>query len=121
MIQPSINKKGSIVKGTLSLYIYKDTSYPKDNMWIAYCPELDLVGYDYGEEAAKKSFSVVLQEYLEYTIENNTLEEDLLKHGWKKKDGRMEEPSYNEMMKNDKLRSILPLPNYTKCSIPVNA
>jgi hypothetical protein len=38
--------------------------------------ELDLVGYDYTEEGAKKSFEWVLKDYLEYTVENSQRTED---------------------------------------------
>ena len=37
---------------------------------------------DYTEEGAKKSFEFVLKDYLDYTVENGTLEQDLMNHGW---------------------------------------
>ena len=37
---------------------------------------------DYTEEGAKKSFEFVLKDYLDYTVENGTLEQDLINHGW---------------------------------------
>ena len=62
----------------LSVFVFKD-----NDIYHAYCPELDLVGYDYTDEGAKKSFEYVLDDYLDYTLKHGTLEEDLLKHGWK--------------------------------------
>ena len=37
---------------------------------------------DYTEEGAKKSFEFVLKDYLDYAVENGTLEQDLMNHGW---------------------------------------
>ena len=72
-----INNTG--IKIDVSVFLFKE-----DDVFHAYCPELDLVGYDYTEEGAKKSFEWVLKDYLEYTVENGTLEQDLLSHGWRK-------------------------------------
>jgi len=72
-----INNKG--IKVDVSVFLFKE-----DDVFHAYCPELDLVGYDYTEDGAKKSFEWVLKDYLNYTVENGTLEQDLLNHGWRK-------------------------------------
>ena len=72
-----INNTG--IKIDVSVFLFKE-----DDVFHAYCSELDLVGYDYTEEGAKKSFEWVLKDYLEYTVENGTLEQDLLSHGWRK-------------------------------------
>ena len=83
-----INNTG--IKIDVSVFLFKeeiDVSvflFKEDDVFHAYCPELDLVGYDYTEEGAKKSFEWVLKDYLEYTVENGTLEQDLLSHGWRK-------------------------------------
>ena len=75
-----INNTG--IMAELSLFMFKE-----GDVFHAYCPELDLVGYDYTEEDAKKSFEYVLKDYLDYTIQNGTLEQDLINHGWKKSKG----------------------------------
>ena len=72
-----INNTG--IKVDVSVFLFKE-----DDVFHAYCPELDLIGYDYTEEGAKKSFEFVLKDYLDYTVENGTLEQDLLNHGWRK-------------------------------------
>ncbi len=72
----------------ISVFLFKE-----DDVYHTYCPELDLIGYDYTEEGAKKSFEWMLKDYFEYTIENGTLEQDLLNHGWRKtKVGKVAEP-----------------------------
>ena len=82
MYTVEINYKG--IKVDVSVILIKE-----DDVFHAYCPELDLVGYDYTEDGAKKSFEWVcfewvLKDYLDYTVENGTLEQDLLNHGWRK-------------------------------------
>jgi hypothetical protein len=53
-------------------------------------------------------------------MENNTLEADLLEHGWKKyKNGRIAEPTYSEMLKRTQLKSILSQSKFNKYSVPV--
>ena len=71
-----VSNKG--IEINVSVFVYKDLDYPNGDMYIAYCPELDLVGYDTTNRKARKSFEFVLKDYLDDTIENGTLEEDLL-------------------------------------------
>lgn len=108
------------IKGRLSVFVYKDSQHPDKDVWIAYCPELDLAGYDHGKENAMKSLEVVLSDYFEYGINNGTLEEDLIAHGWHKhKNGKIVNPSNFELMKKGKLNNILPLQEYSKYSVLV--
>lgn len=109
------------VEGLLSVFVFLDTSHPKKNVWVAYCPELDLVGSDYGEENAKKSFETVLKEYINYTMKQGTLKEDLLSHGWQEKDNKWIKPSYKMLVKEGKLDEVFEQQNFSKYSIPVTA
>lgn len=71
-----VNSDG--MKLQLSVFLFQE-----EGVYHAYCPELDLVGYDYTEAGAKQSFNYVLKDYLDYTTQNGTLEQDLLAHGWR--------------------------------------
>ena len=115
----TIQVKGHSVNAELSVYLYKDDSYANGDMYIAYCPELDLTGYDATVEGAKSSFEVVLKDYLDYTIKNKTLEEDLLAHGWTKKQGRISEPTYPSMLRKSQLGSVLRQKSFSKYSKPL--
>lgn len=118
----TIRKSGSNVSVELSVFVYKDLEYPNGDMYIAYCPELDLVGYDTTDKKARKSFEYVLKDYLDYTLEKGTLEADLLEHGWRKyKNGKLVEPSYSNMLKNTQLKSVLRQNEFTKYSVPLFA
>lgn len=65
------------IEGMLTLVTFKE-----DDACIVYCPSLDIS--EYGEDADKalKNFSTHLQMYLQYTMEEGTLLDDLKKHGW---------------------------------------
>lgn len=116
----TIKRTGGNVSVSLSVFVYKDLNYPDGDMYIAYCPELDLAGYDTTNRKARKSFEYVLKDYLDHTIQNGTLEEDLIGHGWRKyKNGRIAEPTYSELLKRSQLKSILKQRTFNKYSIPV--
>ncbi len=108
-----INNTG--IKLNVSVFLFKE-----DDVFHAYCPELDLVGYDYTEDGAKKSFEFVLKDYLEYTVENGTLEEDLMNHGWRKsKTGKVTEPSASSLLRRSQLKKVLGKREFSKYSVPV--
>ena len=108
-----INNTG--IKVDVSVFLFKE-----DDVFHAYCPELDLVGYDYTEEGVKKSFEWVLKDYLDYTIENGTLEQDLLSHGWRKyKSGKVAEPTASLLLRRSQLKKVLGKREFSKYSIPV--
>jgi hypothetical protein len=58
-------------------------SYKDGNLNVIYCPFLDLYGYGHTLTEAKKSFQIVLEEFLKFTIEKNTLVSELKRLGWK--------------------------------------
>jgi predicted RNase H-like HicB family nuclease len=62
----------------LVLIIFKD-----DEGYISHCPTLNLCGCGDTEQEAWESFEIVFDEYQRDTSEENTLEADLLHHGWK--------------------------------------
>ncbi|MBO6287553.1 MAG: hypothetical protein J6M94_03070 [Prevotella sp.] len=116
----TIKRSGNTINLEVSVFVYKDLDYPNGDMYIAYCPELDLAGYDTTNRKARKSFEVVLKDYIDYTTEKGTLESDLLKHGWRKfKDGKIAEPTYVEMLKRSQLKSVLSQKRLNKYSVPV--
>ena len=72
-----IEIKNGIIKASLDLF-----SYRENGMQIVYAPALDLAGYGETRSAARHSFDVSFSEYLRYTVEKGTLQDDLLAHGW---------------------------------------
>ena len=116
----TIKKSKGNLSLELSVFVFKDADYPNGDMFIAYCPELDLSGYDETEAKARKSFEFVLKDYLEYTTENGTLEQDLLSRGWRKyKNGRIVEPTYSAMLRKSQLKNVLSQDSFRKYSVPL--
>lgn len=64
---------------SVSVYLF-----PDGGAFVAYCPSLDLTGYDLTEEDARRDFEFVLNDWLREQTTNGTLRRDLEAHGWRK-------------------------------------
>ena len=101
-----VSSKGIQVK--VSVFVYADEEHPSGNMFIAYCPSLNLVGYGNGEENATKDFEWIIDDYLNEMMTQGTLEEDLLSHGWKIVRKSFSEPKISDMIRrNHDLRRFI--------------
>jgi len=114
--------KASNITLKLSVVLFKE-----DGTFIAYCPALDLSGYGKTESEAKKSFEIVLNEFLKYTANKNTLEDELKKLGWVKKSEhskKLTPPDFVDIInKNKELQRVVnnnPIKTYNK-AIPLYA
>jgi hypothetical protein len=90
---------------------------------IAYIPVLDLSGYGKSEQEAFDSLQVAITEYLTYTINKNTLVEDLRSHGWtiKKKTKPFVAPEITDLInKNEYLHDIVNTKDYKMGRVPVS-
>lgn len=116
----TIKIRGADVQAQLSVFVYQDNDYP-GGVYIAYCPELDLAGCDDTEEGARKSFEIVMNDYFEDTIAKGTLEKDLLVHGWRKKNGKMANPTYPALFRKGKLNDVFGRSEFKKFSIAIGA
>ncbi|MCX6269632.1 MAG: hypothetical protein NTU44_00145 [Bacteroidetes bacterium] len=97
---------------------------------IAYCPVLDLSGYGLDDTSAKDSFRIVLGEFINYTLKNDTFESELKRLGWKVKVEKervrkVEMPDmFNVIRKNPTLHSLMQHGSFQKYdepfSIPVH-
>lgn len=109
----NINEYGINVE--LSVFLFRE-----GNVYHAYSPELDIVGYDNTEEGAKQSFEIALKEYIDYTLINKTLEADLLAHGWKKTEkGKVSVPQMIYLLKKPQVQRVLQKKEFSKYSVPV--
>ncbi len=70
----------SLVQSELHLVLL---SFKEDNIFIVYAPTLDLSGYGDNQEEANSSFDTSLDEFLDFTIKNNTLNTELKRLGWR--------------------------------------
>ena len=113
----SFSKDG--VEISVSLFVFKE-----GDTYIAYCPSLDLSGYDITEESARADFDYMLADYLNDQLRNGTLRADLAAHGWNVGKAKGNEPNLSDMLgMNEQLRSLVThsfkKTNVNKtCSIP---
>jgi hypothetical protein len=98
-------------KGTLevsvSVYVFKE-----NDVFVAYCPSLDLSGYDHTEEAARADFDYALQEYVKFQMQNDTLDKDLTRHGWEVKQRKAKGPEIGTLLRRTQLRNVFKKPEY---------
>lgn len=97
--------------------------FEEEGTQIAYIPVLDLSGYGQSEKEALDSLSIVIAEYLTYTIRKKTLIDDLRSHGWiiKKKTKPYIAPEITDLInKNEFLHDIVNHKPYKMARVPVN-
>ncbi|HEX9650716.1 MAG TPA: hypothetical protein VGA21_09150 [Cyclobacteriaceae bacterium] len=75
------------VKVNLLLFHFKDES----NIHFIYSPHLDLTGYGQNLKDAKKSFEIVFEDFIDYTLKKRTLGKILTNLGWELK-GTLKRP-----------------------------
>lgn len=115
----SIRVSDRDVELKLSVFVYLDQNHPDGDVYVAYCPELDLAGSGHGEKEARDSFEWVMKDYLDDMLSQGTLESDLIQHGWKKaKNGEIKEPSWPTLMRSRRMSDIFRQERFTKYSMP---
>ncbi len=84
--------------------------FDEDDIFYAYIPSFDLIGYGSSQAEAKESLNVVLDEFLRYTLNKNTFFIELKRLGWKVtgKHKLITAPQLSDLVNtNDQLRDIL--------------
>lgn len=118
------NLKGEKVFGTKSIKVdVQVLFFEEDNIHYAYMPSFDLTGYGNTEEEAKKSLTIVLDEFLRYTLNKNTLFIEMQRLGWKIKSKKkpMYAPQMSDLINtNDQLKDIVNSKQYTTSNYQVN-
>ncbi len=81
-----VNK--SEIKVRLLLFHFVD----EQGICFVYSPHLDITGYGHNLNEAKKSFEIVFEDFLDYTIKKATLGKLLQKLGWEQLKGTVKKP-----------------------------
>jgi len=103
---------GKSIKVNLKVLLFQE-----DNIYFAYMPSLDLTGYGNTAVEAKASLTIVLDEFLKYTLHKNTFFIELQRLGWKIKSKKkpMSAPQLSDLINtNEQLKEII---NYKQPSI----
>lgn len=106
------------VKVNLQVLVFKE-----ENIFFAYMPSLDLTGYGKTEEEAKESLTIVLDEFLKYTLDKNTLFIEMQRLGWKIKSKKkpMYAPQMSDLINsNEQLKEIVNSKEYTTLNYQVD-
>ncbi|MBW7891171.1 MAG: hypothetical protein H3C48_09160 [Chitinophagaceae bacterium] len=97
--------------------------FEEDDIYYAFLPSFDLMGYGKTEKEAKESLKVVLDEFLRYTLNKNTLYIELQRLGWKirSKKKPMLAPQISDLINtNEELREIVNSKQYTTSNYQVS-
>lgn len=97
--------------------------FEEDNLHFAYLPPFDLTGYGNNESEALQSLTIVLDEFLRYTLNKNTFLLELKRLGWKirSKAKPMVAPQMSDLINtNEQLRDIVNSKKYTTSNYQVN-
>jgi hypothetical protein len=83
-----------------------------DGIFHVFAPALDVAGYGNSESEAMQSFNITLKEFLRYSINKGTLQDELTRLGWKmggrKTDRRFKLPAFDELIRrNEELRQVV--------------
>lgn len=81
-------------------------SFMEEDLHVVYSPSLDMFGYGESEAEAKASFNCALEEFLRYTENKKTLENELKRLGWnvgkpKAKKRKLEAPNWDELLRDN--------------------
>lgn len=96
--------------------------FEEDNIHFAFVPSLDLTGYGNTAKEARESLSIVLDEFLRYTLEKGTFFLELQRMGWdvKNKKKPMMPPEMSDLINiNEQLKDIINHKQFTTSNYPV--
>ena len=108
LFESGYNNKSGYVKVKLLLFHFED----ENNIHFIYSPHLDITGYGNNLNEAKKSFEIVFEDFVDYTLKKRTLGKVLTDLGWElkgtiKRPKRILAPSITSIIKeNDYVSEI---------------
>lgn len=97
--------------------------FEEDGLHYAYMPAFDLTGYDTTKEKAIESLTIVLDEFLRYTLNKNTFFIELKRLGWKVKSKKrpLVAPQMSDMVNtNEQVRDIINSKSFSTSSYQLN-
>ena len=79
--------------------------FQEDGSYIAYCPALDISSSGETFNDAISGFYEMFQLHVECCVENKTLYDDLLAHGWKMRKSNITPPRFSTLMRKPECRA----------------
>ena len=81
--------------------------FQENGLQIAYCPSLDISTSGKTFNEAVGNFYEMFQLYIECCVENNTLHDDLLAHGWRLQKQQMLPPTFAVLMRKPEMKKLI--------------
>lgn len=97
-----------VVKIGLTLILWKE-----DDIYFQYSPQLDLTGYGKSADEAQSSFDQTLKDFMSYTLNKDTLFDELERLGWttNKSKKRLRAPEEEQLLEdNETYKGLLNMP-----------
>jgi len=112
-----IFKKGKLQKIDLRVEIIE---FQDKEIFYAYTPSLNIMGYGKNAQEARKSWEVVFEEYIRYTANKKTLIKDLESYGWTISKKHIDPPSFDWLIQNNQqARDVFNKHDFNKTSKPI--
>lgn len=103
MLMPNTNNgQQSEYRFSLEFFVFQE-----NGLQIAYCPSLDISTSGTTFNEAVGNFYEMFQLYIECCVENNTLHDDLLAHGWKVQKKQMLPPTFAVLMRKPEMQKLM--------------
>ena len=96
------NGRQSEYRFSLEFFVFQE-----NGLQIAYCPSLDISTSGATFNEAVGNFYEMFQLYIECCMENNTLHDDLLAHGWKVQKKQMLPPTFSVLMRKPEMKKLM--------------
>ena len=96
------NGQQSEYRFSLEFFVFQE-----NGLQIAYCPSLDISTSGTTFNEAVGNFYEMFQLYIECCVENNTLHDDLLAHGWKVQKKQMLPPTFSVLMRKPEMKKLM--------------
>lgn len=97
--------------------------FNEEGVHYAFVPSFELTGYGRTQDEARESLTIVLDEFLRYTINKNTFLLELKRLGWKIKSKKkpMVAPQMSDLINtSEQLKEIVNYKKYTTSDFQVN-
>jgi hypothetical protein len=74
--------------------------FEEEGLYFIYSPALDLTGYGKTDEEAKESYNLAMEEFLKYTVNKETIYQELERLGWTISNKKVSAPSLSTLIQN---------------------
>lgn len=104
IVMQSIIERNKSMEYRFSLEFY---IFQENGSYIAYCPSLDISTCAKSYNEAISAFYEMFQLHIECCVENGTLYDDLVAHGWKIGKKTIFPPAFSSLMRKSEMKRLM--------------